>query len=319
MVRLSEVSVAWWESNIRRAYEREDALGKPWTDAPTADELQYVYTYLVTFLAADERGDASWDQIVTLLPVIAHVTLKWPNPDSDVIGAEMCRPLEDHAAAHAVALVSRFTGESDAWFREDWSVGKTILEETKASITIDGTVNKLRGKLAEVQSDLLNHPLTKLPNVLTDEHRGQTVNIASFCVLLQRWLKLYFTYSMTRRGDTYQRHLQRSEPSEPSKPNAPAWYKRLGPRKVKNGEQDAERTKPRSNAGLWVGLVITSLLALSALGRPNFGFVPFSGLPNGTVDNLAQALGYNFAILFLSYIPFIYFTVRYIIRWRKGA
>jgi hypothetical protein len=165
MARLSEASVAWWERNIRRAYEREDALGRPWSDAPTADELQYVYTYLVEFLAADERDDASWEQIVTLLPVIAQVTLKWTNPDSDLIGAEMCRPLEDQAASHAIALVSRFHGASDAWFREDWSVGKTILEETKASVTIDGTVNKLRDKLAEVQTDLLNHPLTKLPNV----------------------------------------------------------------------------------------------------------------------------------------------------------
>ena len=90
-MRLSEDECAWWESNIRRAYEREtrwESLGR----CRTADELQYVYTYLVTFLAADERGDTSWDQIVTLLPVIAHVTLKWPNPDSDVIGADVCQP-----------------------------------------------------------------------------------------------------------------------------------------------------------------------------------------------------------------------------------
>jgi hypothetical protein len=138
-------------------------------------------------------------------------------------------------------------------------------------------------------------------------------------VLLQRWLKLYFTYSMTRRGDTFQRYLQRSKTSEPSA--MPAWYKRLWPRKVTIEEQNillGERTKKKSNTGLWIGLVITSLLAGSTVGSPNFGFVPLNGVPNGITNSSAEALGYDLAKLFLGYIPFVYFAVRYVVRYRRG-
>ena len=318
MARLSEESVVWWERNIRRAFEREDALGGPWSDAPTADDLQHAYTYLIEFLAADERDDASWGQIVGLLPVFAHVTLKWTNPDSDVIGSEMCRPLEDQAASHTIALVSRFNGGSDAWFRRDWSVGQTILEETKASVTIGGTVNKLREKLAEVETELINHPVTKLPNVLTEAHKGQTVDVASFSVLLQRWLKLYFACSLIRRGETFERYLQRTKQGEPSQPNN-AHERTLPPQPLPQEVTSRQVTaKQKGNVGLWTGLVISSILALSALGRPNFGLVSLNGLPNGTTSSASESLGYDLATVLLSYVPFIYFSIRYIIRWRRG-
>lgn len=154
-----KVDEAWWREFIDLAQQREDALGVPASDSPTAEQLR---TLLDMSLAYYSQADPEWWLMKGLPFGMAFVCSLWTEPTKDPIGINMFPELQQYIAWHVVQIVG-----GDREFLKDYDPGKVILDETGVSISIGSIVEKLYKKMMETEALIEAQPSPTAANLDT--------------------------------------------------------------------------------------------------------------------------------------------------------
>jgi hypothetical protein len=185
-----KVDESWWNEFIDLAQQREDALGVPASDSPTAEQLR---TLLDMSLQYHSKTDPEWWLMKGLPFGMAFVCSLWTEPEKDPIGVHMFPELQQYIAWHVVQMVG-----GDRVFLNDYSAGKVILDESIAGLSIGSIVENLRKKTMETQAQIESQP------------SPTTANLETLNALFKRWLLLYLAFSDARTGTTYQKALAKA-------------------------------------------------------------------------------------------------------------
>jgi hypothetical protein len=186
-----KVDESWWNEFIDLAQQREDALGVPASDSPTAEQLR---TLLDMSLQYHSQTDPEWWLMKGLPFGMAFVCSLWTEPEKDPIGVHMFPELQLYIAWHVVQMVG-----GDRAFLNDYSAGKVILDESIAGLSIGSIVENLRKKTMETQAQI------------ESQSSPTTANLETLNALFKRWLLLYLAFSDARTGTTFQKALAKAK------------------------------------------------------------------------------------------------------------